>query len=105
GSPARTRRGRREASLGLLQRQLGDGNVRFDCAQAIRQRKRAGLMSAKRNPTRSITERVAAPLGNAERSFRSASPSARCVQCVATAGGGTVEILAAKSNSTVPTFF
>jgi len=41
-------------SLGLVQRQLGGGNARFDRAQAIRQRNRSGLMSVKRNPTRSI---------------------------------------------------
>jgi len=46
-------------------------------------------MSEKRNPTHSIPSAL---LGNAERSPRSASPSVRHVQRVATAGAGTVEI-------------
>jgi hypothetical protein len=56
-------------------------------------------MNAERKPEQLIPSAL---LGNAERSPRSASPSVRCVQRVATAGAGTVEILAARSGSTVP---
>jgi hypothetical protein len=58
-------------------------------------------MGAEGNRIHSIPS---AALGNAERSPRSASPSVHRVQCATTAGAGTVEILTARSGSTVPTF-
>src|SRR5262249_44262936 len=83
---ARTRRGRRKASLGLAQRQLGDGNARFDRAQTVRQRSR--LMGAEGNRAHAIPS---------EHLARSALSPVRRMQRAAAADVGVVEVRAARS--------